>query len=470
MIVSLIALALIASTLGAPVDVVPYSGFRMTLDKTAVINLYTGNIDYSMSQLSSMAWPNFNFTKTVSIFTFGFYVENLKCTKATYDQKGVSMVAANNKIELTQSGPVVTLEFGFKWRFQLFGMDVLYGDATGTAKSTLAKFTQVFAGRDVVSSTAITWTHSFVVDWQDLFGVSKMLDYVFTQYNVPFANGAINKPLSSLTLAALRPWMDIKIPFHSDQSLIVWMMNTFDFVGEAPANYVTLGFGTNLTGVDRPYNKRLFRSQVSKIDKPQACQVCMSSAMVAGILEIENKGKDFLFPVDAKKDLGLTGTLVDLAPYMPKLFERFDLNDALYIGCRPLGSVAIQMINDIPVPSGNSRVQVTLSCDFGDIPKGVSLVSSTVVFRGTLNLKYDNSTGPYNVTGVLSSPKAFSYKAAGNVVPLWNVDGFASILIQIVNLAEGFPILQAGLSVGVPLAIKSSRYNTTLDEACFTYA
>ena len=471
MIVSLIAFVLITGTLGSTADLVPYTGYRMTIDKPFVLDMLTATIDGAVKEMPLATWPDLNITKSVSFFSFGFYVYEIKCTKASYDKKGAALTVANNKAEVKQSGAGIVVEYSFKWRFQLFGMDLLYGVATGTATSTQATFTETFINRDIISTTMVTWAFTYVLDWQNMFGVSKMLDYVFLNNAVPYMNLILNKPLSKKVLEGLRPWLDVMIPFHEDKSLIVWMMNSFYVVTESPVNYVTIAMATNLTGVDRPYNKRLFREVKTPVAMNQKkCQICMANPMTAGIMEIQNKGKDFLFPIDPVKDLKLTGTLMDLLPYMPKLAEQFDLNDALYIGCRPNGGFSIQMIKDAQVEDGNTMAQVVVSCDFGDKPQGKLLVTANMIVKAKLAMTYEAGAKAFVVKGTLVAPKLYNYDYSYAYVPIYYPDSLASLLVNIVRLADNFPLLQSGLSVLPPFQPKVFEKVIGKEEVCFNYA
>jgi hypothetical protein len=442
----------------------------MTVEKQFVLDMYTAGIDMAVKKMTDAVWPELNITKEVSFFSFGFHIYDIKCTKATYDKKGASLTVMNNKADVAQTGVGVTLDYSFKWRFQLFKMDVLYGAATGQAKSNKAVYTQLFVNRDIKSSANITWDFTYVLDWQSMFGVSKMLDYLFGSA-AGYMGDVLCKPLSGIMLEGLRQWMDVKIPFHEDQSLIVWMMNSFYAVTESPQGYVTLGFATNLTGVDRPYNKRIFREVKTPVTiSKKKCQVCMTNTMTAGIMEIQSKGKDFLFPIDPVKDLGLTGTLADLAEYMPRLAEKFDLSDPLYIGCRPTNGYSIERIKDLAVENGNTVIKAAVSCDFGDRVRGIPLVSANIVMRATLKMNYEESPQGYKITGNMISPKVYNYMFVNAYVPIYFPDSFASLLIQIVRLADNFPLLQSGLSVPPPFKATAFEKVLSQEEVCFSYS
>eukprot|EP00831_Metopus_contortus_P056102 TRINITY_DN4773_c0_g1_i5.p1 TRINITY_DN4773_c0_g1~~TRINITY_DN4773_c0_g1_i5.p1 ORF type:complete len:306 (-),score=47.43 TRINITY_DN4773_c0_g1_i5:159-1076(-) len=255
---------------------------------------------------------------------------------------------------------------------------------------------------------------------------------------------------------------------HGDHSLDMMLMNSVITLNELPRDFITMGLNTWISVENRPYLKpieKLLTSPINNLEK--GGQVCMATALLPAMLEVQNKARDFIYVMDQQK-IELSSTVKDLVYAMPKLEEKYNPSLKTFLGCRPSPGKSIIRINDTKIVSDEVQVQIPIDCIFGIQTLGVDLLGFTFVVRSNLISSIDiNTTGAY-VKSFLSKPQMYNFKITKHLVPVSEPDYVLMIASRISVLLENFPVVPPGLHFQTSYPISKHHISKTAEEYCFT--
>lgn len=473
MINSLTALILIASICASYAETVPYTGFRVSLKKEVMGEVYNGIYKTAAESLKAEKWSDLVEDIGSGLFSLGFSLTNIKCAQATFDASKVSrsIQVRQNSIEVVDSGAGLTSKYDFTYEFHLMGMTLFFGTGSLSLNSVKTTMTQAFLGKEIATFYGIDWKlEGIQLSGYELFGgVTAWTTRMMTSKHYQAALNVLKNAIHKGTNAFMNKWYELKTPFYEDGSLDMVLINSVYLLNEAAEGYVSFGFATRVAVEDRPYNRTVWRLKKNSPLPESSAQVCVAENLISNMVEIRGKARDFIFIVDPVS-IGLSGHLSDLMQAMPQLAEHFDENDVMTIGCRPNGDNDIVTINDGKLSEEHGRLEIPLTCAFGDMPSGATLLSAGFVLRANTNKVVELVDGFYSINGNVVAPTLYSYKVDSSIAPVEDIDQLVRIFVKVAGLINNFKLLPRGLVVKAPIIPTTATKTITADEYCFNYA
>lgn len=474
MIVSLIAIVLIAGSIRAADDFTPYTGVKMTIKFDRLKEMYSSVFDYSAQVVKKMTWPNYEKIWGSSFFSLSFSLTNIKSTDTKYDPSKLKTSLITMKPEvltLNRTGPALSFTFTFDYDFKLFGMSLYFGAGSLVLSSNEQDLMNVFETSGVKTYNRFSWTPAFEIKGSNPFGaIAKLSEILFSDSFYTLVADAMKNTIHSVVSGMLAEWYTLKTPFYPDGSLNMTLVNSLITAREAPTGFATMAFATNVTIEDRPYNKMIWKAFNPVADLgDNTFQVCFSSSLITAMVEVQGKARDFIFSVKPEQ-IGLKPTISELIYAMPTIETQLDPSLEMSIGCRPNGNYDIVMLEDAKLTDNDISIQIPALCAFGAKSIGKDIVTINFFLRGKIVKKPELKDNIYSFKGIVSEAKLYSMKIADSAFPVDQPEVLLDYMTRIGPLLENFPILPQGLTVRPPFG--NSSPNAPLlskDNVCFRY-
>ncbi len=477
MIASVLVLILLSSAFTLGSNPIPYTGYRITLSKQELANAYYGVYKAATTALTNEKWADYSQTYGSGLFSLGFYVSDVKCASANFDSskaelKNVATKDATLEVEL--SGNALVAGYTFSYEFKLMGMSFFFGTGALSLSSKTIHMVQEFTDDSVSTKLTVGWnTEVSKISGSDPFGgVIRWLVALTNDKLAAQLNAVYGKAVQQSSAAFYKQWAELKTPFYNDGSLNMVLRSFMQGLGEFPQGYISFGYDTRVTVEDRPYNKMVWKMHYNDapIESSKA-QVCVAAGLVASMVEVRGKARDFLFRLTPTEVGFPTGKLSDLSEAMPMLGEVFTEDEDMTIGCRPNGDNDIVMIKDGLLSENVMRLQVPINCMFGAMPSGKLALSVNFVVRASVTKEYGvTEAGFVSINGFAKSPALYSFKSDFEIVPVEQNELVGRVLSKIVAKLENFKILPEPLAVPLPFKPATHANVITKDEYCFNYA
>lgn len=463
---------LFGCSLSAPVQTIPYTGFRFSMHKSLVNTNYIQAFQNAMSSLK-----NTNFTD-ISIefnpgnfFSSGLYITKPTCTDAGYTASSpLNIDISSNTISLNQQGTMFSYSLGFQWNFKLLGMTLMGGNGKATFVSSQFSAKQVFTPEQIVTNASANWNCNVQVS-SDLFGLfsNALANLLAQKHTQDFNDHYLSYAISLATYYKLSDWLDIHEHFDKNGTLDMDISNYIYYLNESPANFISIGMFTAVAVEDRPYFKMIWREHDLPVVMGNATfQVCMAAGVIPAMVEVQGKARDFIRRVPPKS-IGLTGKVKDLFSIMPDLAQTIDPNLDMYIGCLPDGNTDFLMIKDEKMSPTVTRMQMTVNCSFGALKQGKNLLTASFAIRASIIRNPSVTGNVMNITGTLTEPQVYFYRTPISAAPIASLYPLYGIINNIVGLLDGMTLIPQGISVSMPFKANGASINSTAGETCFSF-
>ena len=307
-----------------------YTGIRFTVREGQIAGNHMLNFDSVAKRLeNSTDWDNLIFSFGSGLYSFSFVVSNIKVVKSTYDfayQVTTKYeVQKNRTAYFYQTGPILNITASFDYDFKLLGMHWFFGN--GTIKWVSNSFTmfETYHSQDISTILKLLGTSKVEITGLDFFLlVTRWIKNLFNdQFIVQFSE----KFAALFRLDFLKDIEGIlyqTIQFGPENNLRMNLTNSILTLVEAPRGYFSMGLRTNYTVENMPIATRTWKYVNTPINaRSETFKICVSNSLIPTILELQRRTGIFSYTVNTTK-LGLSGTLKDLAPIMPKLYDGWD--------------------------------------------------------------------------------------------------------------------------------------------------
>jgi len=472
MIASLIVLILIAGTMA---DVtVPYTGFRVSLNKETVQNSHFDVLKATSMNSPSATWPDQQMVIGSGLFSLGFYVTGIKCTVANFDPKVLTTKTTTfspNTVKYDLAGPALTHTFTFSYDFQILGLHLFFGTGQVVISSNTMSTIQAFVSESVSTSFTSTWTTkvSSISGFDLMGGITSWVTKIFDTLHNPNMVNVLLPVIGGYTKTLLDKWLNLHDYFYPDGSLNMTLKSSMLSVSEVPAGYLTFAFATRVTVDDRPYIKKLWRVVSSAVTTTAKAQVCVTSSTIPAMMEVRGKARDFIYTIDPTQ-IGLKGKIRDFVNVMPKLEEMYDLDADTYIGCRPYGDDDIVLLNEDVPGQDLYKIQVPITCSIGAKAAGKDILVVNFIVRSIVTKMVGaDATNTFVINGIAGTPGLYNLKIGYSVVPVTGFDTFVKMLQKSLTYLTSFQLLPVGLKVPIPMTITTPTKTLTKEEYCFDY-
>eukprot|EP01022_Parablepharisma_sp_SALTPOND_P001149 TRINITY_DN105685_c1_g1_i1.p1 TRINITY_DN105685_c1_g1~~TRINITY_DN105685_c1_g1_i1.p1 ORF type:complete len:486 (+),score=32.27 TRINITY_DN105685_c1_g1_i1:181-1638(+) len=471
--VLLVTLFLLFSVFGNQLSPNAYTGFRFTVQKGILEATHLENFKAMTEQMTGLTWPDLKHSVGSGFFSIVFKITNLKTTGGEYDfSKNTAhdmIIGDNRTIQIHQTGPVLTLTFGFDYDFALLGMHLFRGHGTAQLTSNKLALAEVFKTRGIDSLFMAEWAIKSSVSGLNLFGgMTRWVDYLFNEQQLVKVDKQIEAIMEDTMVEKLTKWTDFKVEFYSSGALTMLLKNNLVTMNESSEGYLSLGYQTDIFVEDRPLAKKTWRYVNTPVNtNGEKVQFCVSTSLIPNMVEMQNKAKDFMYRLEGK-DIGLSGKIKDLAPIMPKIYEHFDPELDMYIGCRPTPGYDIVRIAS-PPHTDRVQVQVPINCVFGVVESSTNLLSVNFYVRGNITKEYTLSLDYVSLHGRYKAPWIYYLKVAFSKYPVEAMDMVYVIMGKITRLLNAFPIIAPGLTIKADIGATKGTYTPGVEEDCFSF-
>jgi len=469
----IILILLIVSVFANYISKNGYTGLRYTLKKELVEENHVKYFGEAVAKTQGMTWPDVEEGFGSGVFSGKFKMSKISLPKVVYDfskHTQYRMIIGDSKtIDVSQNGTVIEATMNFEYEFSLFGIPLFYGTGAIDLKSKSCATAEVYLSNGVEAVASFEWSSEMRLSGLDLYkGMSRFAMRIIDGVILVDYHKKIGKLYSEAIWSRLTHWANLEIKFYKDDSLNLLLTNNLVTMNESPQGYLTIGYQTDLSIFDRPYAKRIWRYvNTPVLTAGEKAKVCLSTSLIAHVLEMQGRGKMFLIPVDPIS-LGLTGKIQDLALVMPKIYEAFNTDERLYIGCRPISdSDVMRQTQDNFVD--RIKVLIPINCAFGSLESAKELMSVNFYINGNITKSLSMSSNFFNISGAFSNPSIHYLKVISSEFPIENIDMIYTIISKIVRKTEHWPVMAPGLYVGVEVGAQSITWKPNVEEDCFDF-
>jgi len=452
-----------------------YTGLRYTFPKETFMNYWQDGFIKAIESSKSSQWPKIESHIGKAPFSVGFITENFRCAQAVYDPAKMTdkkTIYEINKILMHQKGTGLQYTFDFGWTVTIFEIPFF----TGTAQLQLesAEFdSEIITQLELLSANIKPkWTiKTLNIKGVSLFAgaINKWIDYVDKAPLLNLIATSLSANLGASIEEKFLPILYMQNPIHDEHKLDMVLANAFWDVREASADALTFGFASIAIVDKRPYEKMMWRYiNSSNLIEANYSQICLTSDVLVSMQEIIGKARDMI-RVIKPEELQMSGTLRELAYFMPNLDTMYDIESKINIGCRPYGDYDMVMINDgVPVKEGEFRVQMALTCSFISDLDSKEIYASEFFIRGTVKKSVTDGGDKVVFAGILSNAKLYSYQTMTNIAAIEDNNAVLALNTKLAKLYEDFVFVPSGIKVLKPRATEQimSIEHRGVDETC----
>ena len=273
--------------------------------------------------------------------------------------------------------------YSFKWKVQVFGVNLLFGNATISLKSSKLKITQAFANGATTTGINVNWNLA-IVDF-----------YCSEPKKADTAKPWISKTIVTNFSAVLEKIIQAEVPKEVDDDMItnynkvhlnledgmqMELLNTLDSMykySSGQGDYISLQYNTTIILPGRPFITQIWRKIFPKLAPQHDLEICYNEEIFADIMDTLGKGR-YYYHVFTDQEMAYTMNAGNFYPVMPDLINRYVETEPVKIGCRP--DISYRVV-DLKIKDKPFYMQIPMRCTFVIARTGEEFMSASVDYR-----------------------------------------------------------------------------------------
>jgi hypothetical protein len=451
----------------------PYYGLKITMKASTLLKDNLFLLNEVLGTFKGTSFAVLNETAGEGIGKQGLTLQEIITNDGiSFDEKSLSgsYSLEDNIFTYDSATDAFSMTFQFKWDFQFLGVHWMFGTGTATIDSTNLKIVQNLQSGYPVTEVKLEWNFK-EFDLVGLWDIGYIQDWIEKMLNERFLthfSEEIDNRLSLIDNTIFLPYQNIAVRFgdHLEMSILNTIAESGTDKKGADQLFV-LGFHTNITVDNRPYNKALWKKTSSDESTFTGdFGACLNYEIITAMLEVMGKSRFFYHKVDLKS-IGLTNELGSFLDIVPELENIYPGNEEVEMGCRTQNGAEIIDIREKDHPAVH-KIQVPLSCMVTIKDKGYDFLQTDAYLR----FKYEAKHKDDAFYGVLSEGVVYDFKIHDRHV---NTPGLSQMLVILDSISKemnGDVLIDATLPISVHplrhLSFRKAQQNT--NEVCFYYA
>jgi hypothetical protein len=361
--------------------------------------------------------------------------------------------------------------YTIKWKIEAFGLNLLFGNATISLKSSKVKIEQEFIQGATKTQIYVTWKETI------------------TQFFCQNSKGDAAKPwIGKLIVSnfskALEEKIQQEVPKEVDDDMItnynqihmtlekgmeVAYINTLESMykySSGQGDYISLQYNTTITIPNRPFITEMVRTVYPKVAPDHQLEICFNEEIFADTMDTLGKGRYFYQEFE-NVIFGTELKVANFLPLIPSLVTKYSPQDGVRVGCRPDIS---ERVVDLKIANKPLYMQIPLKCAMAITKTGEEFMSLTVELRANYKPAAYYDGGVY---ALLENVRVHNYHAPF-FYPLHTQMELNEILDRIANFYNNLNVIFPA-RVLAPLhrpqlyQYKALTTDTTADVICVKY-
>ena len=363
----------------------------------------------------------------------------------------------------------LSLDINFDWSFEFLGIHAMFGKGTATLGSTKLDIGTNFGVRifDFIPCWVKPTFAVTKIELHGLYPIQGVKDWLMNLLTTGMTHD-INMMIGEKVTYPLGTSIMKGYEFaHSSMTkgTEVLLRNEF-WKSWAVDGHLVLSFRSNVTLLNRAYNKAIWRSISTPVKTTSPVEICMNYEWIPDTMEVLGKARQY-YEVITSNITTIKPTVATFANIIPGLTDMYPAEMGVNMGCRESNSYDIVDLKcTATAPEVCHEMQIPFDCAFAtNDTQGATFLTSTVFARGLYTPIVSEKHG---LKAKLSMMFLHYYRHS----PPLSTTGETSlnmILEDIVDFLNGQEVLDDGL------IITPNRNNPFIEvmlndhDACFYY-
>ena len=366
----------------------PYYGLRVNLAPET----YAKDLMTRVNQLFSTAGKVFEFEDIKDVTGDGMTKQGMTLSLIqTSDLRftaGVSPILSwdGTYFHSNYTDASIAMDINFDWSFEFLGVHAMFGQGTATIGSSIIDIGTNFGVRifDFIPCWIKPDWEVTILDLHGLYPFKGVEDWMLKLLNTGMTtdmNLMIGEKITyPLGTSIMRNYENAQSSMSKKTEVV--LRNEF-WRSAAQDNHLILSFKSNVTLLERAYNKAIWRYISTPVDTSKAIEICMNYEWIPDTMEVLGKSRQY-YEVITTNITAIRPTVAVFSNIIPGLTDMYPAEMGVNMGCRESNSYDI-----VDLKCGGEGVvchqmQIPFDCTFAtNDTYGATFLTSTVFARGT---------------------------------------------------------------------------------------
>ena len=407
-----------------------YTGFSVSMNvehlSKPFLEMYHFGTDKAFNKMLLGDVNEFLLGNFLSLILTNIAVENITFNGGNLKESHVT----DNGINLEHQGDIANINFSLKYNIKLFNIVIISNLAIVQFKVNDIKIKSTLSQDEVIDIVpqyefGIGEIHGFIFPKQ----IGNLILKLLKNRHGSLISKTFESNLTSGVKMGLTSWNQLK-PFPNFvDKLNMTIYKKLTNHTKIDDKNMLLTFDTEISVVNRPYNKPLYKYYKTKNESKNIQEICFGKGLVPAVAEVRGKARDFLYIIDPSKTT-LVGDLTEFHIIMPRLKERIYDEQKISIGCKIHGD------NDIVPLKQKDMIKVPINCVFNATPSGIEILDVNIVTKWNYTLSIKEAMNGFTIDLGFKSLEHLTFNVASSVRPVQDTIMLHSILLSIAKLLK----------------------------------
>ena len=284
--------------------------------------------------------------------------------------------------------------YTFDWKIQALGINLLFGSATLSMKSSKVLIEQQFIQGATKTKISVTWKDTFLTFFSKNSKGDSAKPWLSKVIVADFS-----KPLEEKIQAEVPKEVDDdmitnynKIHVNLQKGMELEFVNTLHSMykySSGQGDYISLQYNTTVTIPQRPFITEIVKQITPKFSPDHQLEICFNEEIFAATLDTLGKGR-YNYHIFTSEELTYSLIVGNFLPIAPNLITKYMEWEPVQVGCRPDIS---ERVVDLKVAGQGYYMQIPMKCAMSVCSTGEEFMSLTVEYRANYKPGAESSDG-----------------------------------------------------------------------------